>query len=233
MTNEIVKLIGPLITSLPWVERYGGLVRTATRQFNANKGEDRETNPKWQRQSYPVSCEVTAKDCWDKSRYMDLLPSDSKKSIVYFEEMNGLSFIGYNDNMPKGIKGTNRVQRWQGELRLIAWINQPLLGSDDCSISAEIVGSLINALSVNAGRLSGHPWGAKVTIEVISQEPKSNGLFSKYTYDPEHYLLFYPFDFAALRIRVTMEVNSNCIPEYTPAEAIDCIDYSSPEPVGE
>lgn len=226
MINEIVKLISPKIIALPWVERYGGLVRTAVRQVNVNVAEDREDRPIWQRQAYPVSCEVSGTDCWDNGRYMDLLPNEGVKSIVYFEELTGMTFNGLDATYPGRVK----VQNWTGEVRLIAWINQPALGMNECSISADIAGSLLNALMSNGGKLTGHPWQAYVKMEVIGQEPKTNGLFARYTYDPQSELLFYPFDFVALRVRLTMQVNANCIPDFTPAEPVTCIDYTGPIP---
>jgi hypothetical protein len=83
LKHLIDTLLSPEISSLPYVDRYGGLVQTM--HLIVDNGTDNGV-PK----RYPVACDVTSRDCTNTGIYQDLIPNDSRKSVVYWEEITPL-----------------------------------------------------------------------------------------------------------------------------------------------
>ncbi len=215
MLNEIIKTISPRIQALPFVERYGGLVRTAQRVVNMGTPDE----PRNVRQSFPVSCSVSHRDCWEQGRFTDLVPNDAHKSIFYFEEITPLTFTGMSKDL-----GKRDVQVWEGRVRLIGWLNLPALGIDSCQASAGAVGSVIKA--IGRGRSTSLPWNATIEFNAVQQQMKSEALFNRYSYSDKAYLFFWPYDCFGLDVQVKMYIQPKCLPDLEIGDPIPCVDLS-------
>ena len=176
MTADIANIIKPYLLTLPFADTVAGLVKTAII-------ED-EVDGKLFKKSFPISCDVTYTDCI-KGKYTNLVPNKSKKSIMYFED-------GGSSITDVGVTNFS----FQTKLKLIGWLNLAKLGKENCSLSALALAHVMKVLPVgyqNTGMFQ------RLRIFEISQDIKSNAIFSKYSYKEEtvQYLM-YPYDYFAL-----------------------------------
>jgi hypothetical protein len=100
----IDNLISPNIQALDFVDRYASVVKT----INISIGDSVKR--------YPIACDVTEQDCANNGRYQDLVPDDSKMSVLYWEELQPMQVSGFTPT--KTFK--NRV--FKGSARLIVWL---------------------------------------------------------------------------------------------------------------
>ena len=115
-------ILTPKISVLDFVDRYAGIVRT----INIAEGNGTETGII---KRYPLACDVTGVDCANVGVYQNLVPDDTKKSVVYWEMISPMSNMGMTktrDFYRKKFKGT---------ARLVVWLNLAKLGIDNCTDS--------------------------------------------------------------------------------------------------
>ena len=212
MIFAAIDLLTTDIEALGWVERYGRL----TTPVRIIDHQDRET----EEQTFvifPVSCNVTAADCLETdTRYYPLVPDSTKKSIAYWEQQGGFSFTNENDGFLTG----------SAVARFVAWLNISELGKTDCTITADIIGPLLNTLDVTKTPTSGVFTNGQIKFKVIEQVEKSADIFSAYTYDNQEtgYLLF-PYDYFALDVEISLKIDKNCFSAFTTESAITCQTY--------
>ena len=83
-----------------------------------------------------------------------------------------------------------------------------------CSYSAHLIAEIIRALPHFA---ENHPPFDQVYSEVMSQEVRSNSIFSAYSYDEKHtQYLMYPYDYFALNIETKFAVCLKGTTNYDP-----------------
>lgn len=198
MINNVAKDILEQINSIHWLDTYAGIVKTVSKEYQENGV------PVVKR--FPVSCEATTSDCFSNGTYKDLVPDSSKKSILYFEEVGGAQLISKERD----------VFNYQTTLRMVCWLNQKLLGTEDCSISDKAICDIMNAM--NFKRHNNVPLNLqKINIRFATQEAKTANIFAAYNYQEEKsQYLMYPFDYFALNFVVQFSINKNCcegIPE--------------------
>ena len=193
MNSEIANILKDKIDGLPFVDRIAGLVTTLTLSEETEAGKKRKT--------FPVACNVSQADCM-AGRYQDLVPDTAKKSVLYFEEVEGAQMTGMEGNK----------MNFRSTLILVGWLNLKKMGLTDCGWSSTAVLQIIRELSAymqpsNHGNKFIH---FKVTG--ISQAKKTSAVFSKYTYDEAvtQYLI-YPYDYFAVNIAFEFSINKNCI----------------------
>lgn len=203
MIGSILQILGEDIKALAWVERYGGLVKTYT---NHNK------------QTFPISCEVSEADCRSDQRYQDLIPNDNKKSILYFEELGSLTDQG-KDN-----KHTKR-RKFVSEVRLVGWLNLQSLGLTACNASDEAIRSLLPLLLKEDHIISGGLLDGGVLNTRISKIPpkQHEQIFAKYNYAQNKAYWMYPYDFFAIDIKINLNL-SLCDYTFITNAAIECVD---------
>ena len=150
--------------------------------------------------SFPAHCQLSAAQC-DSGDYMDLVPNDSKASIIYFED-NGSTLLETKNNQ----------YQFESSLRIVGWLNLKRFNVSGCSLSQYVVPQIISVLPkspFNNGNFH--------TIQLIgaSEAPKDANIFARYTYDePKTQYLMYPFDFFAIDLRVRFWTNKNCFTEF-------------------
>lgn len=204
MITEIGNILKSRIISQPYVDRIAGIVMTMI--------EEQVTDENTFIKKFPVSCDISGEDCSESnSRYKDLIPNSNKKSVIYFEDLTGITFLSRErDNL-----------LFQCSPRMIGWLNLTKLGRTECSISSLIVPDIIDKL------ITISPFNTatfnRVSIKVNKQVPKTAQIFNKYTFlEKETQYLMYPYDYFALDLTVNFAVNKNCIADFAPSAEDEC-----------
>lgn len=210
MIEQILEALRPNIEALPFIDKFGGLVRPASKVFGTDQNTGRPIT-----KTFPIGCNVSAGDCWDQGKYLDLVPNDTKLSVSYFEAPNRLTVANYSH-------GKRSVANWGGVVRFVCWLNGPLLGVNNCAFSGVPILNLTDAIN---GRSRGViiPEDS-VYFQVESEEVKSPDLFKPYSYDEQKQYLFYPFDYFALNISIKYSVPSGCALPFVINPPIECVD---------
>jgi hypothetical protein len=214
LIQEALNLLTPSLTALSWVERFGGVTRKITKSFQDEKDGTIQ-------KSFPISCNVTDIDCNTNQRYTELVPDNSKKSILYWEVTQGFTDQGEDGGLKK-----RRVLK--GTARLVCWLNTDLLGVNECNTAATAMRSLLPFLyaqieSGNAGALFEK---ARIKFEFVNEDVKDKAIFSQYNYgkNPDSFLL-HPYDFFALNVNIFAYLPL-CPYAFVTAAPIACTDYS-------
>lgn len=122
--------------------------------------------------------------------YIDLVPDDRYKSVVYFE--------ADNENMVTEATHQGQVTTI-ANLTMIGWFNMPKINASLTSAEGMIRAMTSVVLGV---------WditGAHCVVEVTGFRYRDPSIFSEYTYDEaEKQYLIYPFDFGAVEFEVQM-----------------------------
>lgn len=210
----IDQVLGPEITALGWVERYGGVVQTAKDVTGMDENDQAIIK------RFPVSCSVNQADCNNDQFYQALVPDDSKKSILYWEVLDGMRDVG-------SVQNTEIFRALEGRIRLVGWLNLKELGIHGCNSAA---GAMMELWAIikrqRIIKLSTPPYDkSTLNFRVEKEVTRDVNIFAAYDYPKDWSYLFYPFDYFALDVSVRFET---CFPTYAlpTAAAIDCIDYT-------
>jgi len=206
MIYDICEILKSRLIGQPYVDKIAGLVQVAQDVKNTDNGSIVKR--------FPIACDVTGKDCADASfRLSDLVPDSKKKSVIYFEDISGVTFRGQERN----------EFIFQARPRLVCWLNQKQLGKNQCSITPLVVAHIIKTLGTNKRFNDG--LYIKANIQVAGQVVKTPAIFQRYTYDEKTtQFLMFPFDYFALDIIVDFRVNSDCIEEWLVEPPEVCLD---------
>lgn len=228
MISAIADVLKSKLVNLPWLERFGGLVNTATRPVFAQGADGVQVVTGYQ--VYPVACDVNAANCWEGGVYKHFEPDSSKTAIAFFVDNGGCVF--------RSIEGPkNAFIKLTFDLRFLVWLNIPRLGPElttgECNISGRLAPYVMaqfwgchNAFGKFDGNVEESIFQA-VEVNQLSQLPKNPSMFQPFTFatDGEKRGLFlYPYDYFGIRIGGTFTINRNCLPGlyFVPEEEI-CI----------
>ena len=127
------------------------------------------------------------------------MPNSEYKTVIYFED-GGVSFVRSESNW----------KYYTSNLRLVCWINIAKIFEAECNTgipctyAAHIIAEIIRHLPSFPEHQD--PF-EKVYSEVVSQDVRSNSIFSQYTYDEKHsQYLMSPYDYFALNITTTFAI---------------------------
>lgn len=206
-------ILTPKLTALSFVDRYASIVRTI------NFGQTDSGIVK----RYPVACDVSAVDCENTGLYQDLVPNDSKYSVVYWEMISPMTNQGFtktNDFYQKKFKGT---------ARLVVWLNLAKLGIESCTASLELIPILEKEITTK-GKISGGVFdGNHIWIQPRNMVKQDiNIVFGGYDYDKLKNYYLYPFDFFAIDVEFTMEQCLSKGGTFTLGTALDCPNEIAP-----
>lgn len=204
MTIDIGDIIIDRLSTLPWLDKYCGVVRTLTYQ---SKKKDGAIILK----KMPVSCRTSAAEC-SSGRYVDLLPDSRVKSVTFLED-NGVRFVK---------RDGNRFY-FRASFNLIVWLNMPALGYSDCSYTGIAIAGILTKFPPVPFQNTGSIY-QQVSINVDGQLSNNVNPFAKYTIPEEitQYLM-YPYDSFVLPITVDFMTNKACLDiPYVPAP-LDCV----------
>jgi len=206
-------ILTPKLTALSFVDRYASIVRTI------NFGQTDSGIVK----RYPVACDVSAADCENTGLYQDLVPNDSKYSVVYWEMISPMTNQGFtktNDFYQKKFRGT---------ARLVVWLNLAKLGIESCTASLELIPILEKEITTK-GKISGGVFdGNHIWIQPRNMVKQDiNIVFGGYDYDKLKNYYLYPFDFFAIDVEFTMEQCLSKGGTFTLGTALDCPNEIAP-----
>lgn len=221
MIRRIVDTIKADIQALTWVERFGGIVTPITFQLEG------ETDEQTVVKTLPISNYLNDADCIEeKDRYHFLVPDDSKKSVVYIEQIGNSVFT---PSTRRGSRYRDVVEGVQ-QLRLVCWVNLTAIGAQDQFVTAdlmydiwaEIDGKKVPKLDDNEPKVPLFSIEWKVVADVL----KDMTIFNPYFYENEPRLMLYPHDFFALDLEVTWYMKKSCRSAFNVADPVQCIDVN-------
>ena len=191
MYSYLLEEIKANLDALPYLERYGGLIKKG--YLNTSEGV----------KIYPVGCDVTNKDCVNnKSIYQQMVPNDKLKSIAYFEEVQPLVPVA---NFPNGSNNRNQ-QKLVGKLAFTFWGNKKNLGLQPCE-DVEIYAPHLIAIIQTMRRVvltAGPLAGAQYDIAFSGFQRKDKDLiFSPFNFK-EKINAIYPNDFFQLHFDIVL-----------------------------
>lgn len=204
MNEKIANILKGKLEDLDFIGKIAGLTRPV--MINVLGAENEKVQ-----KIFPISCDVTLDEC-KTGRYQDLVPDSKYPSIIYFED-GGTSIS----------KEAGNWARFDSRLNLICWMNLKKLGEcSACTTSTAVLLSILSHLPEFPINDDNYYPIRDVRITGVSEAIKSNGIFSRYTYDEKvtQYLL-YPFDFFMLNISVNYRVNLHCVTEFQ--KGVPCI----------
>jgi hypothetical protein len=186
-------ILSPKIQTLDFVDRYAGIVRT----INIAEGNGTETGIV---KRYPLACNVTGVDCANIGVYQNLVPDDTKKSVIYWEMVSPMT----NGGMTKTRDFYRK--KFKGTARLVVWLNLAKLGIDNCTDSILVLPILEKEITTR-GKITGGIYdGDLLWIEPLRMVNQDiNTIFGKYDYNKLKNYYLYPFDFFAIDVQFTLE----------------------------
>lgn len=222
MIQRIIHTVKSDIEALGWVERFGGLVIPVS--FELPGEAEEETIEK----TLPISTYINDADCIeDKDRYHFLVPDDSKKSVVYLEQVGNTTFT---PTARVGSRYRNVIEGTQN-LKLTAWLNLSAIGAVDQSTTQQIKmdlwrmldGKKYSKLPDNDQNLPIFNIRWNVTGDIL----KSMSIFNPYFYESQARLMLYPHDFFAFDLEVTWFMKKSCQSIFQTGTPLDCIDVNA------
>ena len=190
MIQTIIDRIVPDLQALNFVDLAAGITRP---QREVVGGRD-DTTVK----VYPVYINKTKTTC-SPDDYIDLVPNDKKKGIIYFED-----------------QGTTLTEEgnyfyFNTQVRLVGWfnlkrVNTALLNAD--TLMAKVAATMPQKLSNDGGISS-------IVLELIGSN-REPAIFGNYTFIEERkQYLMYPFDYFALNYSIDYKIHRSCINDIT------------------
>lgn len=200
MIIDIADILKGFIEPLPFIGTIAGIVKTLEVSSEGDNGRAITKR-------YPIALN-TPSDC-DQSKYMDLVPDFSKKSIIYFED-RGTTFL----------ERRGSLQFFESRLKLVCWLNVDLLGYESL-LSPVIIKEIMRVIP--DGIFNVPEMYQRISIKIENEEQKDANIFSRYTYDEKvtQYLMF-PADYFALNLKVNYAVNLHCQTPFTLNETVSC-----------
>lgn len=200
MNVEIAEIFKNSLAGKWYVDKLAGLVKRIEKVETYTDTVDGVESTFRVGKSFPAYCQLSTDEC-ETGDYTDLVPNDTRASIIYFED-GGSVMIDHKAGK----------YQYESTLRIVCWLNLKRFNAPGCSLSQYIVPQLIHALP--KGPFND---GDFLTIQLVtaSEQPKDANIFAKYTYDePKTQYMMYPFDFFAIDIRVRFWTSRACFTEF-------------------
>jgi len=190
MTIDIGNILINQFVTLPWVDKYAGVVKIMS--FSDKNKDGKQVIKK-----FPAVCTLTPQDC-SEGRYLDLCPDSKKKSVMFLED-NGLRFV----------RQEGRHYSFKASFNHVLWLNIPLLKVNECSYSSLATIGMLKKLPVTPFQSSIYQ---RIKINYTGQVSSSINPFAKYTFDESisQYLIF-PYDYVVSTFEVDFMVSKDCI----------------------
>lgn len=206
MVYLIYKALETKITTLNFIERWGGLVIPFYDKFSEDNVE----------RSYPISRHLSASECYEQGKYKNLVPNDQYKSVAYLEEVSN-GAIGYTSNKGNFYEADYTV-------RLVCWLNFKKLGLEDDQGTTRFELAIMNAIKRQTKFTVNGIQGTVYVRSVKSIERDSRAIFGKWTYQKEDAFFFWPYGYFALDINCKLQINGGALPEITLGTEVTCLE---------
>lgn len=211
MTGSIVKTIEQFVTSQPFVERYGGLVRIVEAKRKIGNSDS------YRIIRYPITCNAATDRCSSVGYQSDIVPNSMFRSIVYFEQIGEVKPIGITG--PK-----DAVYEFSGSLRLVCWLNLPKLGIMGCNKASEFAACFLRSGLIKSHFLQEPYNSAVVEIGLPTVVERDTKTFSKYSYPTQIFQnIGGPFDWFHMDFPFKVRLGKNCIECPVAGDEIKCI----------
>lgn len=168
MIDTTLNLFEEYITGLEWVERYGGLTKIVQREND--------------KANYPVSINANFLDCFENGIYAKMVPDDSVKSIVYFQQTSEVRF-------DEERRGSFVQQIYSGGAKMIVYINLPNLGVESPMSITPFVSDIVRQFDLE---IEDNDWKHQVFVSGVDTVDSTRALFSAYKYSNVERLMWYP-----------------------------------------
>lgn len=205
LATEVLK---PIVIALPFVERFGGLAKAITANFEGS-------GDAFAAKTFPISCDLNSKECFELGKYQNLLPNDKYKSVAYFEHNNNTKLVESN------LIGNP----WEASttIRFVCWLNMRLLGLDDCFGTSRF--EIVTAKDIiGVHRFTVDSIDGKLTVRtanIVQKDPRV--IFGRYSYADKDHVFHHPFDFFAIDFDLKIEINPACLNDMTIPDPLDCL----------
>lgn len=214
MIHLFANAIEPTITSLSFIERWGGAVMPIQARSSYTGPDGQQVSVM---QSFPVSCSLDELcDPQADGYYSKLLPDDAYASVAYLEG------IGRADISQDGIRYIIIRQR----AKLTVWLNMQRLGALGCGLVE--VFALQTAKAINTNRRMEiaedvYQYQAVASATVTALHFDMANIFGQYTYAIEQRLIMNPYSAFALEIdfEASIPLACLCLPEF---ESVECVE---------
>jgi len=222
MIQPIGAILNSKLSTLTWLERRGGVVVNAVRPAFVTGADGAQIRTG--EEVYPVACGTSDEACWNGGKYKFFTPDSGVSAVSFFRDSGGVSF--------QSALQDNARHRYAFELQFLCWLNLKKLGVTDCDFTAQVVPYVIAKLWGDHSATGVFDDGIEediyqqITVNRIRQLPKSPSVFQPYTFaanGERRGLFLYPYDYFALAISGTFDININCLPTLTlPGAGLDC-----------
>ncbi len=207
MVRLIEQALRAPIEALGFIGQYGGIVRAVTIPQEIGDGQ-------YAGKTFPVSCYLSASDCFDSGKFMDLVPDERYASVAYFEQLGGASLAASGPN--------RREWAFEEQLRFVCWLNYPALGLDDClgpeRFALAFLAAVDGTRNFTVDGISG-----RLDITRARLLPRDNmQVFGRYSYAGKQHVFFSPYDFFAVDLVAKATVNGACIQDVTLGIPVEC-----------
>lgn len=178
------KIAEHLESNLSFADRVVGLVKTIEKESEGSV------------QRFPAAINVSPTEI-ESGDYIDLVPNDTRKSIIYFDNANvevNRHHNGYTENT--------------GSLTLICWFNYEQL-IPTLSNSSFVAAELIRCLPE---KIASFECFTSIRLFVEGIPEKDGSIFSQYTYiEKEQQYWTYPYDYFTLKLSVYFRHVKDCL----------------------
>lgn len=203
------------VTNVNFVERYGGVVRPVSQQ---REGETPNGNATTYTDTFPVSRYVSVSDCFDGGMYRSLIPDESYKSVVYWEQRGNANI---SQGGPKGLQW--RVDQ---SMRLVCWLNFQKIGLTNYDDTDKLELYMLQQIHSQHGQIK-TTGGYKFRLGVSRFRPVERServVFGPYSYSGKEWAFSWPYGFFAIDFEFTAELAAGCITAPTLGSEITCIE---------
>ena len=182
--------------SISWHDLTAGCVSVQTKQV-ADKVK-----------RFPVYCITPENDC--QQPVYDLVPNSGKYSILYCEDGGVRVKENENSRIPSLVDFVSRI-------RVVCWYHTKILrGNLVKCLSLDLAAQLSTLVPMNNTLPDGNVL-SNVHLKLISEEPKTQAIFSKYTYEEtEKQYLMFPYDYFALNYELEFSFDPSCLEPINP-----------------
>ena len=207
MIRLIEQTLKPLVEAMGYVGQYGGIAKPVVIPMETENGTINRV--------FPVSCYLSAFDCFETGKYNDLVPDDQYASIAYFEQRGGATIT---------VDGPKR-NRWffTEQLRFVCWLNYPKLGIGDCLGPERFaLQFLSNILTVHEMSVDGLTGRVNITrASIVDRDHRK--IFGQYSYSDKQWAFFHPYDYFAVDFTAQLEIPGGCVNDVTLGSEITCV----------
>lgn len=208
MVRLIEQALKNPIESLGFIGQYGGIVQAVT--IPKEVGEEQYIG-----KTFPVSCYVSASDCFEGGKYYDLVPDGQYASVAYFEQRGGATLTTAGPN--------RREWAFEENLRFVCWLNYPKLGLSDCLGPERFAMAFLNAvMGTRTFTVDGISGRLAITrARLVDRDYRQ--VFGRYSYTDKQHVFFHPYDFFAVDLTARVAINGDCLTDVTLGDPVDCV----------